>query len=228
MSVETIRIRVVNWEKHNQGRNGKRWPWFKFSTSFPYDEKMHGLSTTQRYAFVCLLCLCSDKGSDTFTIARANLARTLNIPGANLDQTLTKLRLNLLIEVGDNIDEKNSRFTRQDKTRQDNTTSIVDNNSCELKPAIEEWRTTLESFGIKKDPAFDEVAILRLIHRHGEVATLAALRGARLEAKTENYDPAKHCSISRVSRPEVFDKFVNLGSQVFENQFPREEPDATN
>ncbi len=93
-------------------------------------------------------------------------------------------------------------------------TNTGDEASDDVKDSIQEWKLTLESFGIKKDPSFDEIGIQRLILRYGKERTLLALRGARLEPKTQTYDPGKHCSISRVSRPEVFDKFVNLGSQV--------------
>lgn len=76
------------------------------------------------------------------------------------------------------------------------------------------WAETLTHFGIARDTKRDEVQIARLIQAHGIEATKAALRGARFEAKTDSFDPKRHVSIFRVSKPANFDKFVNLGAQT--------------
>lgn len=97
-----------------------------------------------------------------------------------------------------------------------------------LKPCIEEWGKTLSRLGIKKSPKFDEFKIAELVKRYGYEQTLLALRGAGFEAASKNYDPSKHVRISRLTKPEIFELFVNLGSQNAPQEFEVTEWDVTN
>lgn len=81
------------------------------------------------------------------------------------------------------------------------------------KECIGVWGETLAHFKIDKDAKRDEVQIARLIQRYGPEQTLLALVGARFEAPTKTFNPRQHVSILRLAKPEVFDKFSNLGSQ---------------
>lgn len=89
-----------------------------------------------------------------------------------------------------------------------------------LVECIEQWGKTLTRFGVRKDPKFDEEQIARLLNRHGYEKTFLALLGAAFETKTDTFDPAKHVSIMRLQRIEIFEKCVNLGAQ---NQAPTRE-----
>ena len=83
----------------------------------------------------------------------------------------------------------------------------------EIRGCIEAWGQTLRRYEIQKDPKYDEVAICRLIQRHGTEKTKLALLGAGFEAKSEKYDPKKHCRITRLDKPDIFELLVNLGAQ---------------
>lgn len=83
----------------------------------------------------------------------------------------------------------------------------------EIQGCIEAWGGTLKRYGIQKDPRFDETQILRLVQRHGVEKARLALLGAGFESKSEQYDPAKHCRITRLDKPDIFEKLVNLGAQ---------------
>lgn len=83
----------------------------------------------------------------------------------------------------------------------------------EINQAIEEWGKTLSHHKIQKDPRLDEVEITRLILINGIEKTKLALRGAAFEEKSQDYDPSNHVSIRRLLRPDIFEKFVNLGAK---------------
>lgn len=82
----------------------------------------------------------------------------------------------------------------------------------EIQKALKEWGATLLARGIQKDPRRDEVEINRLVHRYGIDRALDALRGLRFESASKDFDPKKHCRISRIAGPK-FDYFENLGAQ---------------
>ena len=73
---------------------------------------------------------------------------------------------------------------------------------------------TFRHFGIQKDPKFDEVNLTRLIQANGMEKCRLAIVGARFEDKTDTFDPAKHFSIRRLMKADVFEKLVNLGSRT--------------
>lgn len=90
----------------------------------------------------------------------------------------------------------------------------------QILDAADIWGQTLWKYKIKKDPMLDQLDLGRLIQIHGFDKTLLALLGAGQEEKSEGYDPAKHVSIRRLFKPDIFDKFVNLGAQ---GKFKQEE-----
>lgn len=112
---------MLNWEKHNPDRNGKRMPWFRMSTDYLTDEKIRGLSLSEKHIFMGLLCMCSDKGSAEFVVNYNHLSTRLVQRGVNLRTGLLQLRDNLLIEVDENIDEKKyqSDKRREEKRRRE-------------------------------------------------------------------------------------------------------------
>lgn len=83
----------------------------------------------------------------------------------------------------------------------------------EIQECIGEWGKTLSRHKISKDPRFDETSIVGLIQRHGIEKTKLALLGAGFEEKSKDYDPSKHVNIHRLTKPDIFETFVNLGAQ---------------
>lgn len=82
----------------------------------------------------------------------------------------------------------------------------------QIQVAAQEWKATLTHFAIDRDAQRDESNLLRLIKAHGLDDTLLALRGMRLEQGSENFTPARHVALHRLSKPNIFEKFVNLGA----------------
>lgn len=82
-----------------------------------------------------------------------------------------------------------------------------------IHECVKEWGKTLGRYSIQKDPALDELQIARLMQIHGVEKTKLALLGAGYEQKSERYDPARHCRISRLLKSDIFELCVNLGAQ---------------
>lgn len=85
--------------------------------------------------------------------------------------------------------------------------------ASEIAQCAEIWGETLTVFGINKEPSSDQFEIARLLQTHGFTNTKLALLGVRFEAKTEKFDPKQHVSIRRLRKPDLFEKFVNLGAR---------------
>lgn len=84
--------------------------------------------------------------------------------------------------------------------------------SAEISECVQAWGHTLRSFGVPKDPRFDEVSIARLVMKHGFEPSRMALLGAADEKPTETFNPKDHVSVARVEKH--FQKFTNLGAKV--------------
>lgn len=79
------------------------------------------------------------------------------------------------------------------------------------------WLSTLEKFGIERPILmFEKVKIMTLIRQYDWKSTMYALTGARFEAKTQSFDPAKYVSLTRVFHN--FELFINLASQAMTKQ----------
>ena len=96
--------------------------------------------------------------------------------------------------------------------------------AAELSELVAAWGETLKHFKISKDPKLDELEIARLMKLRGFDKTRLALIGARFEEPTKTFTPSKHLSIWRLSRPDKFEKFVNLGAH---NPYAYLEEDST-
>ncbi len=95
----------------------------------------------------------------------------------------------------------------------------------EIDECIQEWGKTLTHHSIDKPPNLDEVEIVRLIQKWGFEKTKLALAGAAFEESSKDYNPTKYVYISRLTKPDIFEKFVNLGAQnrPKERQFHEDE-----
>ncbi|QMV49910.1 MAG: replication initiator [Mu-like cryoconite phage AB09] len=106
----------------------------------------------------------------------------------------------------------------KEKDKDKDSSSLEERNAkCKVTPAeisecVQAWGHTLGSFGVPKDPRFDEVAIARMAIKHGFEPTRMALLGAADERPTETFNPKDHVSVLRVEKH--FQKFTNLGAKV--------------
>jgi hypothetical protein len=88
-----------------------------------------------------------------------------------------------------------------------------------IAEAIEEWGITLKHFGIdRKISAHDQTQLARAIQAHGIEAVRLAIRGARYESASENFNPKQHLSLARIFGRDRqgnlrVEKFINLGAQ---------------
>lgn len=96
----------------------------------------------------------------------------------------------------------------------------------EISEGIQTWQKTLDRYGIDKKAKLDEIQIARLIQLHGFEKAKLALLGAGLETGSEQYNPARHCRITRLLKPDIFEKLVNLGAQHREPNRKIYDPDT--
>lgn len=90
-----------------------------------------------------------------------------------------------------------------------------------LGELIEEWGKTLKHYKINKDPKVDDHSLNRLLKFHGSEKVRFALIGMRLEPRSENFDPADHVSLHRLSKVGMIEKFENLGRRQIAQQVNR-------
>lgn len=83
----------------------------------------------------------------------------------------------------------------------------------DLDQCTQVWDQTLSRMGINKSAKLDQVEIARILVRNGLEKTKLALLGAGFESASENYDPKNHVSIRRLHKPDMLEKFINLGAQ---------------
>lgn len=92
-----------------------------------------------------------------------------------------------------------------------------------LERCKEAWRETLRHFKAGRTLLVtEEVTLGRAIQRWGAKAVELAIVGARHEPKTQEFDPGKNFSLSRILpvfdkaeiRDKKFERFLNLGTQA--------------
>jgi len=217
----------------------KGYPWFKHFASASQGESLkllivEGELESVAIFWIILELVCrweKPESPGRITVSWKLLSKETHCLIPKLRKRLFKLTQNSLIRLSDEIEARfelsvpmwaelqrrhgpNSDRTFPELGGRSKKEEVRSNISSEIEICFEEWGTTLKHFGILKDPRLDELTIARLIERYGCDQTLLALRGARFEPKSEKYDPAKYCSITRVAKPEKFSRFVNLGAQV--------------
>lgn len=81
-----MQITILNWEEYNPRRekNLKSMHWFRLETELPFNPKMFDLTINAKWVFICLLCICAKKMSDTIDISEQYLC---HISGVNKDIT---------------------------------------------------------------------------------------------------------------------------------------------
>lgn len=83
----------------------------------------------------------------------------------------------------------------------------------EIDACVRQWGKTLARYEIEKDPRLDRVEIVRLLQHRGYEKTILALLGAGFEESSDRYKPKRHCRITRLLKPDIFELHVNLGAQ---------------
>lgn len=58
-----VRIKILNWEKHNPKRDQKTYSWLRLQNDIATDKDLFGLSAEQKWAWVVILCEASKKNS---------------------------------------------------------------------------------------------------------------------------------------------------------------------
>lgn len=118
-----------------------------------------------------------------------------------------------------------SRYPKPSCTKPSQAVSGSTVTKEEIEAGKEVWRETLKAFQVRKNLSpQDESQIARAIGEYGLEYTKLALLGARFEPKTENYDPRKYVSITRVlfgrNKQGIphHEKLSNLGAQNSEHE----------
>lgn len=96
----------------------------------------------------------------------------------------------------------------------DGWNKMNDQEKKEYEECEKAWKETLIKFGVDRPILpFEKVTIARMIKQYDWKSVLYALTGARFEEKTQSFDPAKYVSLTRVSQPHLFERFINLAAQ---------------
>lgn len=66
-----MKIKVVNWDSHQERADRGNYIWFKFYNKFWEDAKIHALTKDGKLAFLYLLSLCSKANGDTVDLVPA-------------------------------------------------------------------------------------------------------------------------------------------------------------
>lgn len=233
-------IEIVKWGHANNRKDIKNPSWFKFYHKFIDDPDFYDFTHSEIVCWIYILCLASrenKQGLVTINIEHAH--RVQNLDSETIHQTINKLKRLQIIKIrtlrGRYASVTNPSYRQEEKridkrreeereeTREEKNKIYIGNNyeskteTISFKEQVDEctqaWGTSLARFGILKDPRTDCAAIAALLQRHGFEKTKLALLGAGLEVSTENYNASKHCRITRLTKPDIFEKFVNLGAQ---------------
>ncbi len=88
MSYDGATIEVVNWTKYNPRGEAKRPTWFRFDNSFAFESKFFGLSCEQKWLWVCILSLSSNKIGQPFIWNSAYIQTMTGVKKTVQDQTI--------------------------------------------------------------------------------------------------------------------------------------------
>lgn len=112
-----------------------------------------------------------------------------------------------------NINQRNlTKYTHPEKT---------ENRVCDsgtLTRLVEAWGKALKLKGKARDPKLDDHTLMRVYKIHGD-ETFKAIRGLGLEPNTKNFDATANCYISRLLKPESFNRLASLGDRRIEDDW---------
>ena len=95
---EEIEVTILNWEKYNQ-RSDVRYPtWFRIQNRVYASESLHGLVESERWVWICVLCLASQRSSMPLRFNPGWFCEEFRIKPQLLEKTLEKLSLNACVE----------------------------------------------------------------------------------------------------------------------------------
>jgi len=96
----------------------------------------------------------------------------------------------------------------------------------QVEACVEQWGKSLRHWNNPKNPKLDDHEIYRLIAQFGFETVRMALAGFRGEAKTGDYDPARHLTFERIRDRGKRERLVNLGARVLAEDEKRAAPAA--
>lgn len=95
-----IRIKILGWEEFNPRKDYKSTPWLRLQASLPAHRKMHGLSTSQKWLWVVVLCLVAQENQGgVLKIEAAWLADIAKVDEAIVVSTLRLFSDREMIEL---------------------------------------------------------------------------------------------------------------------------------
>lgn len=78
------------------------------------------------------------------------------------------------------------------------------------------WFDALKKHGVERTKLIpgEDTQLVSAVQRYGKDNVLLALLGAKYEPASEGFKPSRFISLSRILKPEAFQRFVNLGAQA--------------
>lgn len=118
------KIEILNWEKYQFRKEVKNPSWFRLENRMWNDQQFFYFSAEERWVWVCLLSLASQKQSPTLSVNLEWLSQESRVGIKSITDSLQKLKNNQCLEYvlhPCNMHVQVCNSTRQDITRQDKT-----------------------------------------------------------------------------------------------------------
>lgn len=142
--MNTIKIKINNWEKYNPRRDYKTW-WFALSNDFFYDPKLVSFNYAERLFYIYLLCESSKSQSNTIDFNPKHAAKMGGFDENELDCLILTLTKAQLIETSDDNRITNETVREPVRTVQYST----EQNSTLLAPRSKKLDHVAESGKVK-------------------------------------------------------------------------------
>src|SRR5262245_19632821 len=80
-----MKIKILNWEKHNPKRDQKTYTWLRLNNDISTDPDLFGLSAAEKFVWIEMLCQASRKNAGEISI---NAQQISHVCGVTLDTVL--------------------------------------------------------------------------------------------------------------------------------------------
>jgi len=112
-----IHVTILNWEKYQFRKEVKNPSWFRLENKFWNDSQVFYFSAEERWVWVCLLSIASQKQSPDISFSAEWFSQESRVGIVSIDSALEKLARNECVTYT----SRPCNSTRHNKTRQDIT-----------------------------------------------------------------------------------------------------------
>jgi hypothetical protein len=120
-----IHVTILNWEKYQFRKEVKNPSWFRLENKFWNDSQVFYFSAEERWVWVCLLSIASQKQSPDISFSAEWFSQESRVGIVSIDSALEKLARNECVTYTSRpCDSTRHNITRHNKTEQDKTKQV--------------------------------------------------------------------------------------------------------